>query len=382
MLKRVNSGAAPVNKDDEQITFLNISDIELDVNQPRKHIDPEALAELADSIKNLGLIQPIIVRPKPNETGKFIITVGERRYRATAALKLEKIKAIIRESKNLQALWFEQLGENAGRSDLSAIEYVNAVGNLLTQFKLSSVEIAEAIGKSKSRVSEYVTIFQSDKRFIVLLENGVKLRPVVELCRLYNKDAEFISSHLDAVSSDKIDINFVNSLKSLLAQVDGAGTDEKDIDDTGTDEKDIDDTGTDEKDIDDTGTDEKDIDGTGTDEKDIDGTGTDEKDIDGTGTDEKDIDDTGTDEKDIDGAAFLETIIDGHKNLDLTGSFKKRSAAQAVIHVEFNCGNGNLGRGVIASTYLPVEPHLIPIELDDGSIITLTLTDCKIVGYE
>jgi ParB/RepB/Spo0J family partition protein len=363
MLNKANSST---NKSDEQISLIPVSDIEFDPLQPRKHFDPEALTDLSDSIKSLGLIQPIVVRPKPGVAGKFIITVGERRYRATIEAGLEKIRAFIKDvdtstenSERTSNLILIQLAENGGRVDLTASEYVLAVGELLTDFKLNNLEIAQAIGKSKSRVSEYVTVYQSDKRFIELLESGVKFRPVVELCRLYSKDPEFIASHLDSVKTENIDSNFVNSLKELLDQVDNLDVD------TSLDTK------------------EPDVDlSLDTKEPDVDlSLDTKEPDVD-LSLDIKEPDvDLSFDTKEPE-TEFSETYIDGHKNLDLTGSFKKRLAAQAVVHVEFNCGGKGKGRGVIAATYLPTEPHLLPIELDDGSILSLAITDCKIIGYE
>ena len=131
-----------------QLTELNLTKIMPETDQPRKDFSEEALAALADSIREHGVLQPIVVVAEGN---KYKIVAGERRYRASKMAGLDKIPAIIRtlDAQNQLEL---SIIENAQREDLNAIEMATAYAKLKNQFNLQPEEIAKRVGKSTSSV--------------------------------------------------------------------------------------------------------------------------------------------------------------------------------------------------------------------------------------
>ena len=124
--------------------------IEPDPEQPRKEFDDDAIQELADSIKTLGLIQPLVVRPLGN--GTYRLVAGERRWRAARLAKLESVPVIIRELSDSQAA-LVALVENLQREDLNPVEEANGYRSLMDKYDMSQTQIAEAVGKPRSTVS-------------------------------------------------------------------------------------------------------------------------------------------------------------------------------------------------------------------------------------
>ena len=139
---------ATEDKDSSELKQLKISDIIRDEGQPRREFDEGAIEALAASIKEHGVLQPIVVT---KEDGKYKIVAGERRWRASKLAGLDKIPAIIRtlDSQNRLEL---SIIENAQREDLNAIELATAYAKLKTQFNLSTEEIAAKVGKSESSI--------------------------------------------------------------------------------------------------------------------------------------------------------------------------------------------------------------------------------------
>ena len=137
--------------------------------QPRRDIEPEALEELAESIKAQGVMQPIIVR----EIGpqKYEIIAGERRWRATQLAGLDTIPALVRELSDETALAMALI-ENIQREDLNAMEEAIALHRLQTEFELTQQEIATAVGKSRSTVAHFLRLMSLPKETQVLLERG------------------------------------------------------------------------------------------------------------------------------------------------------------------------------------------------------------------
>lgn len=137
--------------------------------QPRRDIEPEALEELAESIKAQGVMQPIIVR----EIGpqKYEIIAGERRWRATQLAGLDTIPALVRELSDETALAMALI-ENIQREDLNSMEEAIALHRLQTEFELTQQEIATAVGKSRSTVANFLRLMSLPKETQVLLERG------------------------------------------------------------------------------------------------------------------------------------------------------------------------------------------------------------------
>ena len=139
---------AQEDKKASKLTELPIEEIIRDENQPRREFDAEALDALANSIKEHGILQPIVVT---KEDGKYKIVAGERRWRAAKIAGLKKVPAIIRtlDSQNRLEL---SIIENAQREDLNAIELATAYAKLSSQFNLSTKDIATRVGKSEASI--------------------------------------------------------------------------------------------------------------------------------------------------------------------------------------------------------------------------------------
>ena len=139
---------AKEDKKASNLTEVPITEIVRDEDQPRKEFAPEALEALANSIKEHGVLQPLVV---VKEGDKYKIVAGERRFRASKMAGLEKVPVIIRTLEAQERLEIS-IVENAQREDLNAIEMATAYAKLKSQFNLSEAEIAERVGKSKSAV--------------------------------------------------------------------------------------------------------------------------------------------------------------------------------------------------------------------------------------
>ena len=139
---------AKEDKKESDLKKIPISEIIRDKEQPRKEFDPEALEALANSIKEHGVLQPLVV---VKEDGKYKIVAGERRWRASKLAGLTEVPAIVRTLEAQERLEISII-ENAQREDLNAIEMATAYAKLKAQFNLNEEEIADRVGKSKSAV--------------------------------------------------------------------------------------------------------------------------------------------------------------------------------------------------------------------------------------
>lgn len=131
---------------------LLIRSIEPNPQQPRKRFDEESLQELAQSIRQQGVLQPILVRPHPRETGTYQIVAGERRWRAAALADLETIPALIQDITDSQSLIIG-LVENLQREDLNPMEEAEALEALQQELGLSQEALAHKIGRSRPSIT-------------------------------------------------------------------------------------------------------------------------------------------------------------------------------------------------------------------------------------
>ncbi len=152
-----------------QMTEIAISQIIPNPTQPRTQFDEEALKELSDSIKQLGIIQPITVK-KQDE--KYIIISGERRWRASQLAGLTTLPAYIREvdDENLHAM---ALVENIQRQDLNAIEIALGMQRLIDECNLTQEAMAEKVGKKRSTVSNYMRLLSLPSEVQLALKEGL-----------------------------------------------------------------------------------------------------------------------------------------------------------------------------------------------------------------
>ncbi|TCO64202.1 ParB/RepB/Spo0J family partition protein [Caldanaerobacter subterraneus] len=136
--------------------------------QPRKHFDEESLRELADSIKEHGIVQPLVVRRQG--TG-YQLVAGERRWRAAKIAGLKEVPVIIRDLDDLQVMEIALI-ENLQREDLNPIEEAKAYKTLMEQFNLTQEEIAKKIGKSRSVIANSIRLLNLDDRVQEMLIEG------------------------------------------------------------------------------------------------------------------------------------------------------------------------------------------------------------------
>ncbi|MEE0928315.1 MAG: ParB/RepB/Spo0J family partition protein, partial [Acutalibacteraceae bacterium] len=139
-----------INTEESSVTEVMLSEIEPNRDQPRKDFDEKALAELADSIKKHGLLQPILVRSKP--MGGYEIIAGERRWRASRMAGLRTVPVVIREMDEREAAEVALI-ENLQREDLNPVEEAMGYNSLMVSYGLTQEQVAEAMGKSRSAVA-------------------------------------------------------------------------------------------------------------------------------------------------------------------------------------------------------------------------------------
>jgi len=141
-------------------TLININEIEPNTGQPRKNFEEDTLQELADSIKQYGVIQPLILQKK----GKYYsIIAGERRWRAARIAGLKKVPAIIKEYTPQESMEIALI-ENIQRQDLNPIEEAMAYQNLIKEFNLKQDEVAERVSKSRVTITNSMRLLKLDER--------------------------------------------------------------------------------------------------------------------------------------------------------------------------------------------------------------------------
>jgi ParB family chromosome partitioning protein len=139
--------------------------------QPRGAMEPGPLQELADSIREHGLLQPILVRPTPGETGRYQIIGGERRWRAAQLVPLHEVPVVVRDLDDRQAM-AAALVENLQRQDLNALEEAEGYRRLLDEFGLTQESLGQAVGKSRSHVANTMRLLGLPERVRELLRDG------------------------------------------------------------------------------------------------------------------------------------------------------------------------------------------------------------------
>lgn len=162
--QRTEEAMAPTNQG--ELRKLPVEWLQSGKYQPRKDMSQDALEELANSIRAQGVIQPIVVRPLGEQS--FEIIAGERRWRASQLARLEVVPCIIKDVPDEAAVAIALI-ENIQREDLNAIEEAVALQRLLTEFELTHQQVAEAVGKSRTTVTNLLRLNQLNddvKRFV------------------------------------------------------------------------------------------------------------------------------------------------------------------------------------------------------------------------
>jgi len=184
--------AAPPTRGDA-LRELPVDELQPGKYQPRSQMSQETLAELAESIKSQGVMQPILVRPAPD--GRFEIVAGERRWRAARMAGLATVPALVKDIPDNQAL-AAALIENIQREDLSPLEEASGIQRLVQEFGLTHQAIAETLGRSRAAVSNLLRLLELAPPVRELLSQGrldmgharallaLPVTPQIELARL------------------------------------------------------------------------------------------------------------------------------------------------------------------------------------------------------
>lgn len=158
-----------IPKSTEELRRLPVEYLEASQYQPRKDFDQEHLQELADSIRSQGIIQPILARKLSNN--RFEIIAGERRWRAAQLAGLAEVPVVIRDIADDAAVAMALI-ENIQREDLNAIEEANALQRLIDEFGMTHAKVSEAVGKSRSTVSNLLRLLQLADDVRTMVERG------------------------------------------------------------------------------------------------------------------------------------------------------------------------------------------------------------------
>ena len=152
-----------------QLAELPVDAIHANPRQPRRRFEPEATSGLASSIKQQGLLQPIVVRPR--QAGGYELIAGERRWRAAREAGLETLPALVREADDRDSLLLA-LVENVAREQLSPVEEARAYAALVDEFELSLGEVANRVGRSKPSVSNRLRLLELPEEVLWMVARG------------------------------------------------------------------------------------------------------------------------------------------------------------------------------------------------------------------
>jgi ParB family chromosome partitioning protein len=185
----------------DRVTHLRVDVIEKNPYQTRYVFDEEMLGELRDSIKEHGVVQPVVVRPGEEE-GRYILVLGERRLRASKMAGKETIPALVRRVSPQQAAEMTVL-ENVMREDLNPIEQAEAFRVLSLEFKLTQSQIADRIGMSRETVANYMRLLRLPQKVMeYMLAERLSFSDAREILRLENE--EYIEQVAEEVVTHKL----------------------------------------------------------------------------------------------------------------------------------------------------------------------------------
>ena len=200
-------------KTDININKLSISDLLSNKFQPRKIFDEDSLQDLANSIKERGIIQPIIVRKSNDNNSKYEIIAGERRWLAAQKAGLHEVPVVITEVDDLKSLEFA-IVENVQRNDLNAIEEARGYKRLIEEFSYDQEKVAQFIGKSRSHIANYLRLLGLPEAVLKLIEMK-KLSPGHAKILAGLGNAEFVANKIiEKNLSVRQAENFVKIFKS------------------------------------------------------------------------------------------------------------------------------------------------------------------------
>jgi len=187
--------------------------------QPRKHFDETALAELAASIREKGILQPLLVRADPNAAGRYEIIAGERRWRAAQRAQIHDVPVLIRELSDEEVLEVALI-ENLQRQDLSPMEESRGYQRLMEEFTHTQEEIAEIVGKSRAHVANMLRLLSLPDAVQRMVDEGRlnagQARPLIGLKNAEALALKISKSGLSARQSERLAKGFGKSKRTAL----------------------------------------------------------------------------------------------------------------------------------------------------------------------
>ena len=181
-------------KKEIDINKISISDLVSNKFQPRKLFDENSLQDLISSIKERGIIQPIIVRKSNDDSSKYEIIAGERRWIAAQKAGLHEVPVVITDVDDLKSLEFA-IVENVQRDDLNAIEEARGYQRLIVEFSYDQEKVAQFIGKSRSHIANFLRLLSLPETVLTLVETK-KLTPGHAKILVGLSNAEFVAKKI------------------------------------------------------------------------------------------------------------------------------------------------------------------------------------------
>ncbi len=207
------------NKAGSDVKKINISQIKPNPSQPRKNFNDDDLRELATSIQNQGLIQPIVVRFIDND--QYQIIAGERRWRASQLAGIHEVDCVIKDLEDEEVLE-AALIENIQREDLNIIEEANAYKGLIRLKNITNERLAKIIGKSSSHVSNILRLLELDKNIQNMVINGElsmgHARALIGVPNAYEKAKQIVDKNLSVRQVEKITSQFKKQKKTNISK--------------------------------------------------------------------------------------------------------------------------------------------------------------------
>ena len=199
---------AEVEKSTDNYKMIPVEFIKPGPWQPRKIFDKDELESLSNSIKNQGIIQPVILKPNDAIKNQYFIIAGERRWRACQLAKIHEIPAIIRDDINDKKIAELSLVENIQRSELNPIEEAEGYQSLLNNYNYTQEDISKAVGKSRSYIGNIIRLLSlSDKAKRIIITKKLTIGQVRPL--IGHKDADI---YLDIILKNRLNSRDIEKL--------------------------------------------------------------------------------------------------------------------------------------------------------------------------
>ena len=202
---------------------VSIKDINRNKLQPRKHFDKGSLEELTNSIKQQGVIQPIVVRPDKSSEGKYEIVAGERRWLASQNAGLHEVPVIVLDIDDVKSLEFA-IVENVQRQDLNPIEEARGYQRLIDDFSYNQEKLSQFIGKSRSYIANSLRLLSLPEEVLLMVSQGDlsagHARPLIGLNNAFDIAKKIIQKKLSVRQSEILVRQFKNKKFKLVSKKD------------------------------------------------------------------------------------------------------------------------------------------------------------------